>query len=118
MTGTLTAVARALGSGRRVDRLHGFATLGLAGIRVTAVRANVSAVIGVRASRANGRVVVAVVSGWDIDTNRVEGAVSHVLHRGREDVGSRESNSTGCEAGNRHRGQQLESPAAQLRAGA
>jgi hypothetical protein len=118
MTGTLTAVVGATGSGRRVDRLHGFATLGLAGIRVAAVRTNVGAVVGVRAARTNGRVVVAVVSGWDVDTDRIQGAVRCVLHRRREDVGRGESNSTRCETRDRHRGQQLESRSAQLRAGA
>jgi hypothetical protein len=116
MAGTLTAVVGALRSGGRVDRLDRLAALRLAGVRIGAVRTNVGAVIAVRASRASSRVVVAVVSGWDVHTDLVERVVSHGLHRGREHVGSRESNSTRCEADNRGRGQQLESCPAHLRA--
>ena len=116
MAGALTAVVGALRRGGRVDRLDRLAALRLAGVRVGDVRTNVGAVIAVRASRANGRVVVTVMSGWDVDTDRAERVMSRVLHRGREHVGSRESNSTGCEADNRGRGQQLESCPAHRRA--
>jgi hypothetical protein len=76
--------------------------------------ADIGTVVAVRAPGTHGRVVVPVVPGRDMYTERIECAVCDTLHRRRQYVGGCQPDAARDKAGDRGRGHQLEARPARL----